>query len=131
MAYGKAGQPMNFPWQIARKIDRLDLGTFAAVEFFYRNAIIYGLIRAIDPKESNPDDEADKSQSIDSLIASIDTRIIDLLDYDTTGILIGHTQLPEVKEFQKKTMNTWYEIAEVTGRCHLCDQVLHQISEAP
>lgn len=131
MAYGKSGQPMNFPWQIARKIDRLDLGAFAAVEFFYRNAIIYGLIRAIDPKEAIPDGESINDKSIDSLIMSIDSRLTDLLDYDTTAIMMGHTQLPEVKEFQKKTMNTWYEIAEVTGRCHLCDQVLHQIAEAP
>jgi hypothetical protein len=128
VSYGKSGQPMNFPWQIARKIDRLDLGTFAAVEFFYRNAIIYGLVRALDPKEPEEDENA---EPVEFLISSIDVRIKDLQEYDTTAIMMGHTQLPEVKAFQQKTMMTWYELAEVIGRCHLCDQVLHQIAEAP
>ena len=44
---------MDFKWQISRKIDRLDLGSFAAIEFFYRTAIIFGLVRAMDPKEKD------------------------------------------------------------------------------
>ncbi|MFA4859168.1 hypothetical protein [Methanoregula sp.] len=122
---------MNFSWQIARKIDRLDLGQFAATEFFYRNAILYGLIRAIDPKEKIEDDEDQPGQSIQDLISSVDDRIKTLLEFDTTAILMGHSNLPEVKQFQSGSMDVWFEIAEITHRCHLCDQVLYQIPEAP
>jgi len=129
--YGKAGQPMNFPWQIARKIDRLDLGQFAATEFFYRNAILYGLIRAVDPKEKPEETDEQPGQSIQELITSVDTRIKNLLEYDTTAILMGQSNLPEVKKFQTGTMTAWYEIAEITHRCGLTDQVLFQEREAP
>jgi hypothetical protein len=132
MAYGKAaGQPMNFNWQIARKIDRLDLGSFAAVEFFYRNAIIFGLVRAKDPKDDDETETAAGEKKISDLVSSVDKRINDLMGYDTTAILLGHSQLKEVKEFQRETMSAWYEIGEIVERCHFCDQVLHQIQEAP
>jgi hypothetical protein len=131
MAYGKsAGQPMNFNWQIARKIDRLDLGSFAAVEFFYRNAIIFGLVRAKDPKDEDEPENAG-GKKISELVISVDKRINDLMEIDTTAILLGHSQLKEVKTFQKDTMSAFYEISEIIERCHFCDQVLHQIPEAP
>jgi hypothetical protein len=130
--FGKgSSQPMNFSWQIARKVDRLDLGSFAATEFFYRNAIIFGLVRAIDPKEKKEEDDPNSSRTIDELSQSIDERINDLLGYDTTAILMGNTQMQEVKEFQTRTMSVWYELAEVIHRCKLTDQVLYQIPEAP
>lgn len=123
---------MNFSWQIARKVDRLDLGQFAATEFFYRNAIIFGLVRAIDPIEPSGDDAQDKpGTTIPELMTSIDSRINALMEYDTTAILMGHTQMKEVKEFQTKTMSAWYELSEVIQRCKLTDQVLYQIPEAP
>jgi hypothetical protein len=132
MAYGKAaGQPMNFNWQIARKIDRLDLGSFAAVEFFYRNAIIFGLVRAKDPGDDDETKPANGGKSISQLVSSVDDRINTLMEIDTTAILLGHSQLKEVKTFQKDTMSAFYEISEIIERCHFCDQVLHQIPEAP
>ena len=120
---------MNFNWQIARKVDRLDLGSFAAVEFAYRNAIIYGLVRAKDPE----DQENDTSQGkpITALVDSVDSRITKLMEYDTTAILLGHSQLNEVKVFQKDTMSAYFELMEIIERCKFCDQVLHQIPEAP
>lgn len=124
MAYKQ--QPMDFKWQVARKIDRLDLGNFAAIEFFYRNAIIYGLIRGIDPEEPEKDDEDDKKRKatpIPALMESIDKRINDLQGYDTTAMILGKSQLPEVQAFQRKTMSVWYAIAEVTTRCKITDNV--------
>jgi len=133
MAYNKF-QNMDFKWQVARKIDRLDLGTFAALEFFYRNAIIFGLVRAIDPEEPGTDQDSDQARTripIPQLITSIDARIKDLLEYDTTAILLGKTNLAEVRDFQRKTMSAYYELDEVIFRCKITDNVRTQEAEAP
>ena len=127
MAYGGSSQQvMDFRWQIARKIDRLDLGDFAAIPFFFRNAIIFGAVRAIDPEETRDFEKVPMKKderTIDQLMESIDTRINNLLRYDTTAILMGKTQLEEVQEFQIKTMSAYYEIMEVTHQCKLTDLV--------
>lgn len=132
--YGKSYQNMDFKWQLARKIDRLDLGSFAALEFYYRNAIIFGIIRAMDPAEDVTKDPVGADQkksgkSINDLITSIDNRIDALQNHDTTALLMGKMQLPEVQEFQRKTISCWYEIAEVVQRCKLTDQVRVQGEE--
>lgn len=123
-------QNMDFKWQLARKIDRLDLGDFAAVPFFFRQAILFGLVRAIDPSEKESEETetgAGKKQkpekTIDDLISSIDERINSLMEYDTTAIILGRGNLPEVQQFQKKTMSVWYENSEVIRRCGLTDNV--------
>lgn len=124
--YGAAkNQNMDYKWQLARKIDRLDLGTFAALDFYYRIVIIYGLVRAIDPEETlkDPDKKPEPGSTIPELIAKVDQRINDLQRFDTTALLMGKTQLPEVQEFQKKTLSCWYEIAEIIYRCKLTDNV--------
>lgn len=129
MAYGGKVQNMDFKWQLARKLDRLDLGTFAALEFYYRNMIIFGLVRAIDPEEKIIDDDKKPEKSIPDLISSIDKRINDLQGFDTTALLMGKSNLPEVREFQKKTTSAYYEIAEVIFRCKLTDNVKVQGEE--
>lgn len=129
MAYKQ--QAMDFKWQIARKIDRLDLGTFAALEFFYRNSILFGIVRAMDPEEPDRDSTEIPGKTVADLIKNIDERINDLLDYDTTAILMGKSNLQEVREFQKISMSAYYEIAEVIYRCKLTDGVRVQEQEAP
>lgn len=124
MAYGRTQQNMDSRWQLARKVDRLDLGNFAALDFFYRNAIIYGITRAIDPPEDDqPDDERKPKKTIQQLIDSVDKRISDLQGFDTTALLMGKLSLPEVKIFQSKTMACWYENYEIIHRCKLTDNV--------
>jgi hypothetical protein len=125
MAYGAKQQSMDLKWQIARKLDRLDLGTFAATEFFYRVAIIYGIVRAIDPQEARNNDEPlpEGQKTIDQLMVSIDARIKKLLDTDTTALLMGKLHLEEAREFQSKTMSVYYELIEVIARCKLVDTV--------
>lgn len=130
MAYKQ--QAMDFKWQIARKIDRIDIGSFAALEFFYRTAIIYGLVRAIDPIELDTPPEPSKGFiPIEKLVTSIDTRINELLEYDTTALLQGRMALPEVKTFQSKSMSSFYELMEIVSRCKLTDSVKVQEPEAP
>lgn len=133
MAYSRQQQNMDFKWQIARKLDRLDLGEFAALPFFYRNAIIYGFVRAIDPEEPKAEESPDQNppKTIPELINTIDDRINELLEYDTTAILMGKTNLEEVKVFQKKTMATYYDLDEVIYRCKLTDNVRTMEAEAP
>lgn len=127
MGYGSKSsqQNMDFKWQLARKIDRLDLGTFAALDFYYRNVIIFGLVRAIDPPEPEmPDNESKKPvKTIQEVLDSIDNRINDMQDFDTTALLMGKANLPEVKGFQKKSVSCWFELAEVIYRCKLTDSV--------
>jgi len=122
--YSAKAQNMDFKWQLARKIDRLDLGTFAALDFYYRIVIIYGLVRAIDPEEkADPDKKPVAGTTIPDLIQKVDQRINDLQRFDTTALLMGKTQLPEVQAFQRKTLSCWYEIAEIIYRCKLTDNV--------
>lgn len=117
-------QNMDFKWQLARKIDRLDLGTFAALDFYYRVVIIFGLVRAIDPVEkTDPDAKPDPDGTIPELMTKLDLRINDLQRYDTTALIMGKTQLPEVQDFQRKTLSCWYELAEIIYRCKLTDHV--------
>lgn len=128
-SYGKV-QTMDSKWQIARKVDRLDLGSFAALEFFWRNAIIFGIVRAIDPPEDDrQDDQKIPAKTIAQLITSVDTRINDLQGFDTTALLMGKMSLPEVKVFQQKTMSCWYETYEIIHRCKLTDNVRAQGEE--
>lgn len=124
MGYGAKQQNMDFKWQIARKVDRLDLGSFAALEFYYRNVILFGIVRAMDPEDAGkPEGEEKELVSIESLMTSIDTRIKELSNFDTTALLLGKTNLPEVQKFQSKTLMIWYELAEVIYRCKLTDNV--------
>lgn len=117
-------QNMDFKWQLARKIDRLDLGTFAALDFYYRVVIIFGLVRAIDPEEKvDPNAKPDPDGTIPELMTRLDLRINDLQRYDTTALIMGKTQLPEVQDFQRKTLSCWYELAEIIYRCKLTDNV--------
>lgn len=123
MAYSSAAQNMDSRWQLARKVDRLDLGSFAAIDFFYRNAIIFGIVRAIDPEEKEDPEKPKPAKTINQLITSVDQRITDLNHYDTTALLMGKMSLPEVKQFQMKTMSCWYENYEIIHRCKLTDNV--------
>lgn len=127
MAYGsKQQQSMDLKWQIARKLDRLDLGTFAAIEFFFRTAIIFGLVRALDPQEKR-DYETEplgkNEKTIDDCMVSVDARIKELLETDTTALLMGKLHLEEAREFQSKTMSAYYELIEIIARCKLVDTV--------
>jgi 4-hydroxy-3-methylbut-2-enyl diphosphate reductase IspH len=126
-SYSKT-QNMDSKWQLARKVDRLDLGTFAAIDFVYRNAIIFGIIRGIDPEE-NEDPKKKPLKTIEQLITSVDQRITDLQAYDTTALMMGKMALPEVKAFQTKTMAAWYENFEIIHRCKLMDNVRVQGEE--
>lgn len=124
MKYNGGAQNMDSRWQLARKVDRLDLGSFAALDFFYRNAIIFGIVRAIDPEEEKTDpDKPQPAKTINQLISSVDQRIMDLNGYDTTALIMGKMSLPEVKQFQIKTMACWYENYEIIHRCKLTDNV--------
>ena len=122
VSYAKQ-QNMDFKWQVARKLDRIDLGAFAALEFFYRNEIIFGLVRAMDPEEAAPKDDKVRGVEIPDLITSLDDRITRLQSFDTTALLMGKTNLPEVQKFQVQTFNVWTELSEVIYRCKLTDSV--------
>lgn len=129
MVYSKSQQTMDSKWQIARKVDRLDLGNFAALDFYYRNAIIFGIVRAIDPVESETASDKKPEKTIDQLITSVNGRINDLQGFDTTALLMGKMNLPEVTEFQRKTISVWYELYEIIHRCKLTDNVRTQGEE--
>jgi hypothetical protein len=130
MAYGKSSQQnMDTKWQIARKLDRLDLGNFAAVEFFFRVAIIFGMVRGINPDDTRDykeDPLRENEKSIEDLITDVDKRIKELLEYDTTALLMGKMHLEEARKFQSKTMSAYFEMVEIIIRCKLTDNVKAQ-----
>jgi hypothetical protein len=51
---------MDEEWQIARKVDRLDMGTYDTRERFNRLVVIFGLVRSIDPEDVDEDGEKKK-----------------------------------------------------------------------
>ncbi len=137
MAYGKAQQPMDFAWQIARKIDRLDMGDYNTQSRFNRLVVIYGLVRAINPKEST-EEEKTQLEEAGGTFRSI-SQIIDAIDD-----LVKKLRTPEEKlkmsdegigsvtaDTESRLDGFWYDLAEVINRCHITDKVRATEEAAP
>jgi len=135
MAYGKAQQPMDFKWQVARKIDRLDMGEYSTNSRFNRLVVIFGLVRAIDPKESS--DEETKQQeengntfrAIPGLIATMNERINALRTPSNKLKMSDESFNTPDTDIESQLDAFWYELAEVIYRCKITDNV--RVSEEP
>ncbi len=137
MASWKSQQPMDFKWQIARKIDRLDMGEYSTESRFNRLVVIFGLVRAINPKESQDDeksqqDEAgEKFRSIETILGVMDQTVKQLrtpeeklkMKDDTLGMMETETE--------NKLDGFWYDLAEVIFRCKITDNVRISEEAAP
>ena len=137
MAYGKAQQPMDFKWQIARKIDRLDMGDYTTESRFNRLVVIYGLVRAINPKESKEEEKTQQEEagetfrSISSIIDKVDDLVKTLrtpaekLKRTEDGLGLVNT------DTESKLDGMWYDLAEIIHRCKITDNVRVSEEAAP
>lgn len=137
MAYGKTQQQMDFKWQIARKIDRLDMGEYSTNSRFDRLIVIYGLVRAINPKEKEEEEnirrieDEDLFRAIPEIIKSIESRVKKLrnpnakLKMSDESFDLGETDIENTLD------GLWYEIAEIVSRCKLTDNVRVSEESAP
>ncbi len=137
MTSWKSQQPMDFKWQIARKIDRLDMGEYSTESRFNRLVVIFGLVRAINPKESQDDeksqqDEAgEKFRSIETILGVMDRTVKQLrtpeeklkMKDDTLGMMETETE--------NKLDGFWYDLSEVIFRCKITDNVRISEEAAP
>jgi hypothetical protein len=138
MAYGKAQQPMDFKWQIARKIDRLDMGEYSTSSRFNRLIVIYGLVRAINPKE-NADDETVRIDEDGDQFRAVNPDILDSLDNSIKSLRNPEDKLKMEDEsmslgetdIETKLDAIWYELAEVVFRCKITDNVRVTEEAAP
>jgi hypothetical protein len=137
MAYGKAQQPMDFKWQIARKIDRLDMGDYTTISRFNRLVVIYGLVRAINPKESKEEETAqqeesgDKYRSIADIITDID-MLVKKLRTPEEKIKMSDEGLGSMdSDIESQLDGFWYDLAEIIFRCKITDNVRVSEEAAP
>jgi hypothetical protein len=137
MAYGKAQQPMDFKWQIALKIDRLDMGDYNTQSRFNRLVVIYGLVRAINPKESEQEEKiqqeeagdlyrsiADINDQLDKLVKDLRTPSEKLKMADE-GLGLMNTDI------ESRLDGFWYDLAEIIHRCKITDNVRVTEESAP
>lgn len=130
MASYSSQQVMDEEWQIARKVDRLDMGTYDVNERFNRLVVIFGLQRAIDPKDADEEEEKAKAlaankpfRSIDAILAAINEAIrnqrnpeqaLKMKDKET-GYLYAN--------IDEACDGIWYDISEVNRRCKIMSKV--------
>lgn len=137
MASWKSQQPMDFKWQIARKIDRLDIGEYSIDSRFNRLVVIFGLVRAINPKET-PDDEKSQRDEARDQFRSIET-IIGLMNQTVKQLRTPEEKLKMKDEslgmmetdIENKLDGFWYDLSEVIFRCKITDNVRVSEEAAP
>jgi hypothetical protein len=136
-AFGKGFQPMNFAWQIARKIDRLDMGEYTTRARLNNLVVIYGLVRAINPVEDPKDestrkkDEGEKFRSVTDIISLMAERRKKLRDPENK-MKMNDSDLGQIdSNIENELDGFWDDLAEVIFRCKITDSVRPQEETAP
>jgi|GEM_PF-4940712 hypothetical protein len=125
--YGRNDQVMDEEWHIARKVDRLDMGGPDVVSRFNRLVIIFGLVRAIWPKDQNEDEEKERQGDtfvpIEEVIKRIDAAIKQLRSPKDAQRLRDIDLGEEIEDLESAVDGIWYDIAEVIRRGGLMKKV--------
>lgn len=136
-AFGKAFQPMNFAWQVARKIDRMDMGEYSTKGRLNNLVVIFGLVRAINPKESESeetkikDEEGEKFRSISDIIAQMAKRR-ETLRGPENKMKMNDSDLGQMdNNIENELDGFWDDLAEVIYRCKITDNVRPPEESAP
>lgn len=120
---------MDFKWQIARKIDRLDMGEYSTESRFNRLVVIFGLVRAINPKESQDEEKTqmseagDQFRSIETIIGVMDKTVKQLRTPEDKIKMKDETLGLMETEIENKLDGFWYDLSEVIFRCKITDSV--------
>jgi hypothetical protein len=134
--YSRAAQTMNFAWQIARKIDRLDMGDYSTRGRLDKLVVIFGMVRAINPVEEDKDeksrkaDEGDKFRSIAGIIEILAARRKRLRTPESR-LKISDSDLSEGNEIEDELDGFWDDLSEVIYRCKITDNVRPPEESAP
>ena len=137
MAFGKGFQPMNYAWQIARKIDRLDMGEYSTKSRLNNLVVIYGLVRAINPTEKTDDEESlqqeegEKFRSIAEIIALIAERRSRLRKPENKMKMNDSDLSATDNDIENELDGFWDDLAEVIYRCKITDNVRPPEESAP
>lgn len=59
---GSPHQQMNFPWLIARLLDRMGMGEYSTARRFNELTWLFGYVRAINPKESEDEEKTGREE---------------------------------------------------------------------
>lgn len=127
---------MNFAWQVARKIDRLDMGDYSTRGRLDKLVVIFGLVRAINPVEDEKDeakrkdDEGDSFRSISDIITHIAGRRKRLRTPESR-LKITDSDLNEGGEIENDLDGFWDDLSEVIFRCKITDNVRPPEETAP
>jgi hypothetical protein len=134
--YGKT-QQMDFKWQIARKIDRLDMGDYNTNSRFNRLVVIYGLVAAIFPKESEEEENAHRSdygelfRPVPEIMKAMDDSIKDLRSPESKLKMMDESLSPAETTIESKLDKIWFDLSEVIYRCKITDNVRVSEEAAP
>lgn len=129
MAYSKSSQLMNFPWLIARKLDRLDMGEYSTSSQFHRLDDIYGLVRGINPKETEQEvkdqqeEAGDKFRSIADIMDGLNAVIKSLRTQDAQLRMKDKDISAIETEIEGRLGGLAYDLKEVIYRCKITDSV--------
>jgi hypothetical protein len=128
--YGRNDQVMDEEWHIARKVDRLDMGGPDMPSRFNRLVIIFGLVRAIWPKDQNEEEEkerqGDKFVPIEAVLQRIDETIKGLRSPKDAQRLRDIGLDEEIEDLESTVDGIWYDLAEVIRRGGLMKKVRAQ-----
>jgi len=137
MAFGKSFQPMNFAWEIARKIDRLDIDEYTTRGRMNRLVVLYGLVRAINPKEK-PDDEEElrreeggKFRAIPDIIQEMAARRRRLRHPEIKMKMDDDDLSRTDNDIENDLDGFWDDLAEVIYRCRIIENVRAPEESAP
>ena len=135
-AYGKT-QQMDFKWQIARKIDRLDMGDYNTNARFNRLVVIYGLVSAIFPKESEDEETKCRTEygelfrTIPVIMKEMDDSIKALRTPDAKLKMEDPSFSPSETTIESNLDKLWFDLSEVIYRCKITDNVRVSEEAAP
>lgn len=133
----KGSQPMNTAWLIARKWDRIDMGEYSPVSMFRKLEVLYWAHRAINPRESQneederKEDEGGSFRSIPDLMQSIHDRINFLRSSDSKMKMTDDTLSLADSSIETQINDMGAELWEITVRCKLIDNVRTYSEDAP
>jgi hypothetical protein len=125
----KGSQPMNTAWLIARRWDRLGIGNSSPVSLFRELQILYWAHRAVNPRETDAEenkrkeDEGDSFRSISDLMSSIRGRIEFLRSIDSKMKMTDDSLALADSSIEIQINDMGAELWEITVRCKLIDNV--------
>jgi hypothetical protein len=120
---------MDFPWLIARALDRLTLGDHGTKSRFELLIFIYGAVRAIHPDESveeikkKKEEEGNSFRSITDIMQSLEIRRKNLrtpekkIAMEDPGMAFGNVSIDDQLDA------FMFELQEVIFRCKITDKV--------